>query len=90
MNVSALQVSDEDDRIAEHPPPHDQSEQQVREKTNLDHSGHQQDYGTAFGFRHLHEESVITVRKAAKIASRVLQERISQMKCGHPGKFLSM
>ena len=38
----------------------------------------------------LHKERVITVRKASKFASRVLQEKMSQVKCGHPGNSLSM
>ena len=36
MNVSDIQVPDEDDRVAAQPPPHDQSEQQDRERANLD------------------------------------------------------
>ena len=68
MNVSDMQVPDEDDRIAEQPPPYDQSEQQDRERANvdarqpfgqqdcdganLDHLRHKQDCGTAFGTRH--------------------------------------
>ena len=35
VNVHDLQVPEEDDRVAAQPPPHDQSEQQDREKTNL-------------------------------------------------------
>ena len=35
MNVSDMQVQDEDDRVAAQPPPHDQSEQQDRERANL-------------------------------------------------------
>ena len=52
------------------PQRHDKSEQQDRERANLDQSGHQQEYGTDTDAQ-LHEESVITVRKAAKFASRV-------------------
>ena len=36
MNVSDMQVPDEDDRFAAQPPPHDQSEQQDPERANLD------------------------------------------------------
>ena len=36
MNVSDMQVPDEDDRFPAQPPPHDQSEQQDRERVNLD------------------------------------------------------
>ena len=66
--VSDMQVPDEDDSFAAQPPPHDQSEQQDRERANLDarfaskqqnrertmldQSGHQQDDETAFGIRH--------------------------------------
>ena len=35
MNVNDMQVPDEDDRVAAQPPPHDQSEQQDRERANL-------------------------------------------------------
>ena len=35
MNVNDMQVPDEDDRVAAQPPPHDQSEQQGRERANL-------------------------------------------------------
>ena len=44
MNVSDMQVPDEDDRHDEQSSqPNDQSKQQDRERTNLDQSGHQQD-----------------------------------------------
>ena len=36
MNVSDMQVPDEDDRFAAQPPPRDESEQQDQERTNLD------------------------------------------------------
>ena len=52
MNVNDMQVPDEDDRVAAQLPPHDQSEQQDRERMNLDRIGHQQDNGTTLGYRH--------------------------------------
>ena len=36
MNVSDMQVPDEDDRFAPQPPPNDQSDQQDRERANMD------------------------------------------------------
>ena len=38
----------------------------------------------------LHKERVISVRKAAKFASRVATREMSQVKWGHSGNFLSM
>ena len=35
MNVSDMQIPDEDDRVAAQPPPHDQNEQQDRERANV-------------------------------------------------------
>ena len=40
MNVSDMQVPDVDDRVAAEPPPHDQSEEQDRERGNLDAQFH--------------------------------------------------
>ena len=48
LNVGDMQVPDEDDRFAAQPPPHDQSEQQDRERANLD---------AQFPFRHQTAES---------------------------------
>ena len=36
INVSDMQVPDEDDRLAAQPPPHDHSTQRDRERANLD------------------------------------------------------
>ena len=95
MNVNDMQVPDENDRVAAQPPPHDQSEEQDRDRANLrgkpclsnkivtEHvwinpvtsKSMPQPLDTDTDAR-LHEEKVISMRKHAESASRVLHENI--------------
>ena len=94
MNVSDMQLPDEDDRVAAQPPPYDQNGQQDRERANLNGRVAVSPANNKIAKERiwispaskivvqpmdtdtdaqLHKERVMSVRKAAELASRVVQ-----------------